>query len=122
MWVSHSERPLHVDELRHALGVEEGSLDLNIENIPAIDTLLSCSLGLVNVEKSSSTVRLVHYTLQEYLSHNPDLFLKPHSVIAEVCLTFLNFRHVRIFSPVFFACYALSLTSRDFCRICFLSL
>ena len=99
MWISHSERPLHVDELCHALGVEEGSTDLNIRNIPAIETLLACSLGLVTVEKSSSTLRLVHYTLQEYLSHNPNLFIKPHSNIAEVCLTYLNFRHVRGFPP-----------------------
>jgi len=28
MWVSHAERPLHVDELCHSLGVEEGSIDL----------------------------------------------------------------------------------------------
>ena len=98
MWVSHAERPLDVDELCHALGVEKGSDDLNIGNIPAIETLLACSLGLVTVEKSSSTIRLVHYTLQEYLSHNPDLFLNPHSFIAEVCLTYLNFRHIRDFS------------------------
>ena len=32
MWVSHSERPLHVDELCHALGVEGGSTDLNTRN------------------------------------------------------------------------------------------
>jgi len=99
MWVSHAERPFHLDELCHALGVEEGSTDLNIRNIPAIETLQACSLGLVTVEKSSSTVRLVHYTLQEYLSNNPHLFLKPHSTIAEVCLAYLNFGHVRGFSP-----------------------
>ena len=99
MWISHAERPLHVDELCHALGVEEGSLDLNTQNIPAVETLLTCTLGLVTVEKSSSTVRLVHYTLQEYLSHNPNLFMKPHSMIAEACLTYLNFRQVRAISP-----------------------
>ena len=99
MWISHSERPLHVDELCHALGAEEGSTDLNIRNIPAIETLLTCSLGLVTVEMSSSTLRPVHYTLQEYLSHNPNLFIKPHSMIAEVCLTYLNFRQVRGISP-----------------------
>jgi len=98
MWISHTERPLHVDELCHALGVE-GSIDLDIGNIPAIETLLACSLGLVTVEKSSSTVRLVHYTLQEFLSNNTNLFPNPHSIIAEVCLTYLNFPHVRSFSP-----------------------
>ena len=99
MWVSHAERPLRADELCHALGVEEGSIDLNTRNIPAIRTLLACSLGLVILESSSSTVRLVHHTLQEYLSHNPNLFLSPHSVIAGVCLTYLNFRHIRRLSP-----------------------
>ena len=98
MWVSHAERPLHVNELCHALGVE-GSPDLDIENIPAIETLLACTMGLVMVEKSSSTVRLVHYTLQEYLSNNTNLFPNPHSIIAEVCLTYLNFPLVRSFSP-----------------------
>ena len=99
MWVTHSERPLRVAELCHALGVEEGSTDLNTQNIPAIGTLLACCLGLITVEKSSSTVRLVHYTLQEYLSRNPNLFLKPHSAIAEVCLAYLNFDQVRSISP-----------------------
>ena len=90
---------MHVDELCHALGVEEGSSDLNIRNIPAIETLLACTLGLITVEKSSSTVRLVHYTLQEYLSHNPNLSIKPYSTIAEVCLTYLNFGQVCGISP-----------------------
>ena len=99
MWVSYAERPLHVNELCHALGVENGSTDLDIRNIPTIETLLAYTLGLITVEKSSSTVRLVHYTLQEYISYNPSLFLKPHSLIAEVCLTYLNFQHVWSFSP-----------------------
>ena len=98
MWVSHAERPLHVDELCHALGVE-GSIDLDIRNIPAIETLLACSLGLITIEKSSSTVRLVHYTLQEHLSNNTNLFPNPHSIMAEVCLTYLNFPRVIGFSP-----------------------
>jgi len=90
LWISHSERPLLADELCHALGVEEGSSDLNIRNIPRIETLLACTLGLVTIEKSSSTVRLIHYTLQEYLSRDPNLFTNPDSTIAEVCLTYLN--------------------------------
>ena len=98
MWVSHAKRPLHINELCHALGVEE-SEDLDIRNIPTIETLLACSLGLITVEKSSSTVRLVHYTLQEHLSNNNELFPSAHSIIAEVCLAYLNFPHVRGISP-----------------------
>jgi len=98
MWVSHAQRSLHVDELCHALGVE-GSIDLDIRNIPAMQTLLAWTMGLVTVENSSSTLRLVHYTLQEYLSNNTNLFPNPHSIMAEVCLTYLNFPQVRSFSP-----------------------
>ena len=98
MWVSHAERPLHVNELCHAFGVE-GSADLDIQNIPGMETLLAYSLGLVVVEESSSTVRLVHHTLQEYLSNNTNLFPNPHSIIAGVCLTYLSFPYVREFSP-----------------------
>ena len=99
MWVSNSERPLKTTELCHALGVKKGSANLDLENVPTIRTLLGCSLGLITVEASSSIVRLVHFTLQEYLSNNPGQFYSPHSMIAEVCLTYLDFRCIRELSP-----------------------
>jgi len=37
--------------------------------------------------------------MQEYLSHNPSLLQSPRSMIAEVCLTYLNFQCVRERSP-----------------------
>ena len=99
MWVVYSERPLRAHELCHALGVEIGSTDLDPESVPALRTLVSSCLGLVTVEASSSTVRLVHFTLQEHLSHEPTLFHNPHSAIAEVCLTYLNFGCIKNLSP-----------------------
>jgi len=99
MWVLHSERPLRAKELCHALGVELGSTDLDHGNIPALRTLLASSLGLVTIEGSSSTVRLVHFTLQEHLLSDSTIFHSPHSTIAEVSLTYLNFRCVRDLSP-----------------------
>ena len=99
MWVLYSERPLRAEELCHALGVEIGSVELDPENVPVLRTLLAACLGLVTIEASSSTVRLVHFTLQEYLSSDPTLFHSPHSAIAEVCLTYLNFGCVRDLSP-----------------------
>jgi len=99
MWVLYSERPLRAEELCHALGVEIGSVDLDPINVPVLRALLSSCLGLVTVEASSSTVQLVHFTLQEHLLSDPTLFHNPHSVIAEVCLTYLNFRSVWDLSP-----------------------
>ena len=98
MWISYSERPLNVDEICHALAVEIGSTDININNIPSIRTVLGCCQGLAAVDKGSSTIRLIHFTLKEYLSRHADLFDTPHSRMAETCLTYLNFRAIRSLS------------------------
>jgi len=98
MWISHSERPLKADELCHALGVEIGSADLDSDNVPSIGTLLCCCQGLVSLDKEASTVRLVHFTLQEYLLAHPQLFDRAHSTMAETCLTYLNSHEVHTLS------------------------
>jgi len=97
MWISRAERPLKTDELCHALAVEIGSPNLNTDNVPSMGTVLACCQGLVVVEKEASTVRLIHFTLQEYLRAHPDLFCAAHSTIAEACLTYLNSQQVKAF-------------------------
>jgi len=91
MWVSRSGRPLDAEELCHALTIEEDSMELDHENVPAIETLLSCCLGLVTMDEGGSRVRLIHLTLQVYLGGRPDLFGNAHSKMADVRLTYLNF-------------------------------
>ena len=95
MWISHSRRPLQVDEIGQALAVRIGSKDLDKDNIPAVSTMLACCQGLATIEKGTSTVRLIHYTLQEYICTLPDLFDKAHSTMAEICLTYLNFQYIK---------------------------
>ena len=95
MWISHAKRPLKPDELCHALAVEIGSPNLNTNNIPPIGTLLSCCQGLVVVDKEASIIRLMHFTLQEYLLAHPQLFGAAHSTIAETCLSYLNSQEVK---------------------------
>jgi len=95
MWISHSERLLSVDEICYALAVESGAADINTNNIPSIRTVLGCCLGLATVDKGSSTIRLVHFTLKEYFSRHSHLFDTPHSKIAETCLTYLNSKAIK---------------------------
>jgi len=90
MWVSHAERPLRIEELCHALAVEVGTTDLDYENIRPPDTVLGSCLGLVMVDKETSTVRLIHYTLQEYLSR-PGILPDACKVLAQSCLVYLNY-------------------------------
>ena len=95
MWISHSRRPLQVDAICDAIAIRIGSNYLNRDDIPAISTLIGCCQGLVTVDKGTSTIRLIHFTLQEYLCTYPDLFDKAHGTIAETCLTYLNFQSVK---------------------------
>ena len=94
MWVSHAERPLRIDELCHALAAEMGATDLNHENIRSQDTVLRSCFGLAVVDKETSTVRLIHYTLQEYLSL-PGTLPDAHRTLGQTCLTFLNYDKVK---------------------------
>ena len=99
MCVSRSGRPLDAEELCHALGIEEDSKELDSENVPAIETLLSCCLGLVTMDEKGSRVRLIHLTLHEYLGGRPDLFGSAYSKMADVCLTYLSFQSIKDLSP-----------------------
>jgi len=98
MWISHSERPLKIDELCHALGVEIGSTDIDGDNVPSIGTLLTSCQGFVSVDKDTSTVRLIHPTLREHLRAHPELFDGPHATMAETCLSYLNSHRVKTLS------------------------
>ena len=94
MWLSYSKSPLNAEDLCYAMGIEVGTTNMNLHNVPSKGVLMSCTLGLVTIDKHASTVRLVHFTLHEYLASHPGLFTAPHSMIAEVCLTYLNFQSI----------------------------
>jgi len=98
MWIYHSERPLKAGELLHALSVEIGLPNLSGDNIPPTGTLLSCFQGLVVIDKEASTVRLIHFTFQEYLRSHPELFSTAHSTMEETCLSYLNSQQVKALS------------------------
>jgi len=98
MWISHAKRPLKAEDLRYALGLEIESPDLDGDNVPSIETLLACCQGLVAVDKEASTIRLIHFTLQEYLQAHAELFDRPHATMAETCLSYLNSRQIKVLS------------------------
>jgi len=95
MWISHARRPLMADELCNALAIELGSTDLNVSNIPSIITLVAYCQGLITVDRGASTVRLIYFTLKEYFSSHLHIFSRPHSAMAEICLTYLNSQQVK---------------------------
>lgn len=94
MWVSHVKRPLHVEELSDALAVKMGEASLNPKYRPSQKLMVDCCLGLVTVDKESSIVRLVHYSVQEFFQeHQEQIFPHSEQTIAEISITYLLFDH-----------------------------
>jgi len=99
MWISYAEEDWEAEDLCWAQAVDLGSTDFNESNIPSISTLVNCCQGLSTTEKGESTVRLINFTLKEYLSAHPKIFGKPHLAMAEICLTYLDSRQAKAISP-----------------------
>jgi len=94
MWVSHAKRPLQINELCHALAVDMEATDLDPQKIRLQDTVLGSCLGLAFVDRKTSAVRLIHDTLQEYLSR-PGILSGAHKILGETCLAYLNYDQVK---------------------------
>jgi hypothetical protein len=73
-WIHLAERPLTVHELLCSLAIRDGDKSLNLNGIPIRKSLLNCCQGLALVDQETSTVRLIHYTLEEYLIGQDKIF------------------------------------------------
>ena len=92
MWISHARRPLLVLELSEALAIRLGNHLLNKGSQPRPGMIVDCCMGLVTVDEETSEVRLVHFSVQEYLHANQSvLFPNAEEIIAGACITYSLF-------------------------------
>lgn len=90
MWLSHSRRPLTIYELQHALATKTGNAQFYPGNLVNTVLLAESCLGLVTVDEETSTVRLVHSSVNDYLQeHSEELFSCGHGRLAIDCLNYL---------------------------------
>ncbi|KAH9484697.1 hypothetical protein JR316_0001596 [Psilocybe cubensis] len=93
-WIMYARRPLTIAELEHALAMREEGSTFNDRDIPAQDTLITSSCGLIEIQPISQTVRLVHHTAYEFLNDHPEnLIQSPHAFIAKTCISYLTAFH-----------------------------
>jgi ankyrin repeat protein len=91
-WITYATRPLTTSELRHALAVQIGRSELDKQNIPQLQRIISTCLGLLTVDEESNIVRLVHYTTQEYFEKTREAWFPNAEIdITTVCITYLSF-------------------------------
>ena len=89
-WIFYAKRPLSVVELREALAVELGDTRLDRSGCHEVDLSLDVCCGLVSIDEEDNVIRLVHYSLQQYLEDKWKAY-NPRSKwgIATTCLTYL---------------------------------
>jgi ankyrin repeat protein len=91
-WITYAKRPLTISELQHALAVEDGESELDEDNLPEIEDMVSVCAGLVTVDEESNIIRLIHYTTQEYFERTRGiLFPNAEADITTTCITYLSF-------------------------------
>jgi len=91
-WITCAKRPLTTLELQHALAVEIDEPELDEENVPQIEDMVSACAGLVTVDKESDIIRLVHYTTQEYFRRTQQHWFPDAELdIATTCVRYLSF-------------------------------
>ncbi|KAL8764520.1 MAG: hypothetical protein Q9194_007012 [Teloschistes cf. exilis] len=81
-WIVYAARQMTVSELQEALAVEEGTSELDEEDKPDLDDMISVCVGLVTVDEDSNVIRLVHHTTQEFLENLPAFKVFDHYVDA----------------------------------------
>ncbi|KAJ7577786.1 hypothetical protein C8J56DRAFT_869577 [Mycena floridula] len=71
LWLTYAKERLTVKQLQHALAISPGMTEMNPDAITDIDILTSVCAGLVIIEENcwGHYPRLVHYTTQEYFTH-----------------------------------------------------
>ena len=94
-WIVCARRQLSTLELQCALAVEDDTSELDEENMPDIEEMISVCAGLVTVDERSSVIRLVHYTMQEYFEQTLSSWLPgAEQAHTKTCLTYLGFKAI----------------------------
>lgn len=93
MWVSHARRPLSMLQLGTALAIKPGqTVPPTTDYVPDRRIILESCHGLLETDATGLTVRLVHYTLQDYLvQHSGELFEDAEARMAGLCITCLSY-------------------------------
>ena len=97
-WIVYAKRPLTPDMLEHAVAFTPDCTELDEDALIDFEQLICVCAGLVVLDREVGTVRLVHYTTQDYFVRNGESMLSDAPVvIAKTCLHYISL--VEDFSP-----------------------
>ena len=91
-WVAYALRPLSMRELQHALAIASGDEEFVEDGISPSSIILASCAGLITLEPESGVVRLLHFSVREYLEGARKWrHAESELEIVEKCITYLSF-------------------------------
>ena len=97
-WLTYAKRLLNMQELLHALAIEESTSCFDFERLSDAETLLSACAGLAVMDEETDIVRLVHYTTQDYFTQRYRASNVKDNIAIE-CLTYLTYDYLGEWIP-----------------------
>jgi ankyrin repeat protein len=89
-WITNAERRLKVEELQHALAVEEHTSEIDEENWTLVKIILQVCIGLVSVDPVDGTIAMIHVTAYDYFQHLKDQFSEIQLDMAKTSILYLG--------------------------------
>jgi len=91
MYLTHSRRPLEVDEVSDVLALQRGRSVMNPKYRPTARIILECCQGLALLDPETNEIRIAHYAIHEYLVDvSNTLFPRANIRIALDCLRYMQ--------------------------------
>ncbi|RXW25640.1 hypothetical protein EST38_g228 [Candolleomyces aberdarensis] len=97
-WITHAERRLQVGEVLHAFAFEEGSAEVDEDNIPSLKLVLQVCVGIVSTDAETATLGLIHSTAHDFFRQLPQL-QDTHLDIASISIGYLSLPPLSTPSP-----------------------
>lgn len=88
-WIISAERRMKMEEILHAFAVEEGTNEIDPENVANPDRLLRLCVGLVTLDSKNMTLSMVHTSAYEFFSRKVTQDMDVQIDIAKTSLLYL---------------------------------
>lgn len=93
-WLVHAQLALPLEALLDSLAIEPGTVEIDRDFCPPVESIVSVCAGLTTFDEHSKTLRLVHKTTEEYFTQNWRLhFPEAHAFITDACLAYMSLDH-----------------------------
>jgi hypothetical protein len=90
-WIVKAQRVLKINELQIAVSLEADMTKLEKMDMLDEGKLIDSCHGLIVMDATNKTVRLAHFTAQEYLNRKDIIPRNSDTTLAIACITYLSF-------------------------------